>query len=363
MNLDHGFVSPRLALRSPRRPRIADVTLLNVSYDPTRELYQDFNAAFAKYWKAKTGEKVVDQAVARRLGQAGARGHRRPRGRRRHARARLRHRRDRRARRSCCRRTGRSACRTTARRTPRRSCSSCARAIRRASRTGTTWSSPASAVITPNPKTSRRRALELPRRLGLRAAQQYGNDAKAQGLRRAALQERAGARLRRARRDHDVRRARHRRRAARLGERGVPGARRSSAPDKFEIVVPSVSILAEPPVAVVDKVVDKQGHARGRRGVPAVPLHARRPGDRREELLPAARPEGRREVREQFPQARRCSRSTRRSAAGRRRRRRTSPTAACSTRSTRRANNARARTSYEESPCADGADTRCPASG
>src|SRR6266700_833075 len=37
----------------------ADVTLLNVSYDPTRELYQDFNAAFAKYWLAKTGEKVT----------------------------------------------------------------------------------------------------------------------------------------------------------------------------------------------------------------------------------------------------------------------------------------------------------------
>src|SRR5262249_28462775 len=34
------------------------VTLLNVSYDPTRELYQEFNAAFAKYWKAKTGETV-----------------------------------------------------------------------------------------------------------------------------------------------------------------------------------------------------------------------------------------------------------------------------------------------------------------
>lgn len=31
-----------------------NLTLLNVSYDPTRELYQDFNVAFAKYWKAKT---------------------------------------------------------------------------------------------------------------------------------------------------------------------------------------------------------------------------------------------------------------------------------------------------------------------
>jgi sulfate transport system substrate-binding protein len=37
----------------------ADTTLLNVSYDPTRELYQEFNAAFAKHWKAKTGETVA----------------------------------------------------------------------------------------------------------------------------------------------------------------------------------------------------------------------------------------------------------------------------------------------------------------
>jgi sulfate transport system substrate-binding protein len=37
----------------------ADTTLLNVSYDPTRELYQEFNAAFAKHWRAKTGETVA----------------------------------------------------------------------------------------------------------------------------------------------------------------------------------------------------------------------------------------------------------------------------------------------------------------
>lgn len=37
----------------------ADVTLLNVSYDPTRELYSDFNNAFAAYWKGKTGDKVT----------------------------------------------------------------------------------------------------------------------------------------------------------------------------------------------------------------------------------------------------------------------------------------------------------------
>jgi sulfate transport system substrate-binding protein len=34
------------------------LTLLNVSYDPTRELYQEFNVAFAEYWKAKTGQTV-----------------------------------------------------------------------------------------------------------------------------------------------------------------------------------------------------------------------------------------------------------------------------------------------------------------
>src|SRR5437868_14795085 len=37
----------------------ADISLLNVSYDPTRELYQDVNASFAKQWKAKTGDNVT----------------------------------------------------------------------------------------------------------------------------------------------------------------------------------------------------------------------------------------------------------------------------------------------------------------
>ncbi len=37
----------------------APVTLLNVSYDPTREFYVEFNAAFARYWKGKTGQEVT----------------------------------------------------------------------------------------------------------------------------------------------------------------------------------------------------------------------------------------------------------------------------------------------------------------
>jgi sulfate/thiosulfate transport system substrate-binding protein len=39
----------------------ADTTLLNVSYDPTRELYKEFNDAFAAKWKADTGEVVTIQ--------------------------------------------------------------------------------------------------------------------------------------------------------------------------------------------------------------------------------------------------------------------------------------------------------------
>ena len=47
---------------------VAQTSLLNVSYDPTRELYKDYNAAFAKHWQAKTGQTVnVDGGIARGL--------------------------------------------------------------------------------------------------------------------------------------------------------------------------------------------------------------------------------------------------------------------------------------------------------
>jgi sulfate/thiosulfate transport system substrate-binding protein len=48
-----GAYSPGIAL--------AETTILNVSYDPTRELYQEFNAAFAEHWKQQTGEDVTIQ--------------------------------------------------------------------------------------------------------------------------------------------------------------------------------------------------------------------------------------------------------------------------------------------------------------
>ncbi len=55
--------SAALSIAAINNVNAADVKLLNVSYDPTRELYKDYNTAFAKYWKAKTGDNVqVDQS-------------------------------------------------------------------------------------------------------------------------------------------------------------------------------------------------------------------------------------------------------------------------------------------------------------
>ena len=51
-----------LAGLAPLTAHAKDITLLNVSYDPTREFYQEYNAAFAKHWKAKTGDNVVVKA-------------------------------------------------------------------------------------------------------------------------------------------------------------------------------------------------------------------------------------------------------------------------------------------------------------
>src|SRR5438876_9676937 len=61
------FVAPILLLSvacaAPTSPTggntKASVELLNVSYDPTRELYQAFNTAFAKYWQTKAGQAVT----------------------------------------------------------------------------------------------------------------------------------------------------------------------------------------------------------------------------------------------------------------------------------------------------------------
>jgi sulfate transport system substrate-binding protein len=61
------WVMPRLLLTglavmafllSGQSAQAREITLLNVSYDPTRELYQDYNAVFSKYWQDKTGDTV-----------------------------------------------------------------------------------------------------------------------------------------------------------------------------------------------------------------------------------------------------------------------------------------------------------------
>jgi sulfate/thiosulfate transport system substrate-binding protein len=51
-----------LVAQSAQLVHAADLSLLNVSYDPTRELYQEYNKAFAKYWKDKTGDNVTLKA-------------------------------------------------------------------------------------------------------------------------------------------------------------------------------------------------------------------------------------------------------------------------------------------------------------
>lgn len=63
MSLNHWTKSVVLAavsaltlLASPAHAK--DISLLNVSYDPTRELYEEYNKAFSAYWEKKTGDKV-----------------------------------------------------------------------------------------------------------------------------------------------------------------------------------------------------------------------------------------------------------------------------------------------------------------
>jgi sulfate/thiosulfate transport system substrate-binding protein len=62
-NLIALFVSALAGLGSVVAATAKDIKLLNVSYDPTRELYTEYNTAFAKYWQAKTGDTVkIDQS-------------------------------------------------------------------------------------------------------------------------------------------------------------------------------------------------------------------------------------------------------------------------------------------------------------
>jgi sulfate/thiosulfate transport system substrate-binding protein len=62
-----------LGLLAASRANAADITLLNVSYDPTRELYRDINRAFAAVWQARIGERItINQSHAGSGAQARA---------------------------------------------------------------------------------------------------------------------------------------------------------------------------------------------------------------------------------------------------------------------------------------------------
>jgi sulfate/thiosulfate-binding protein len=56
---EYWFALVLMALVAGSAARAASVNLLNVSYDPTRELYEDYNNAFAAHWKTKTGDAVT----------------------------------------------------------------------------------------------------------------------------------------------------------------------------------------------------------------------------------------------------------------------------------------------------------------
>ncbi|MBI1921040.1 MAG: sulfate ABC transporter substrate-binding protein [Geobacter sp.] len=236
---------------------LAEVNLLNVSYDPTRELYQDFNAAFAKYWKKKAGEDVV---VKQSHGGSGKQ-----------ARAVI---------------DGLEADVVTLalaydideihdkaklipenwqKRLPHNSSpytSTIVFLVRKGNpKKIKDWNDlvkPGVAVITPNPKTSGGARWNYLAAWAYALKQKGGNDAKAKEFVTKLFKNvpvlDSGARGSTTtfvqRGQGDVLLAWENEAFLAVNELGK---------DKFEIVVPSLSILAEPPVTVVDKVVDRKG--------------------------------------------------------------------------------------------------------
>jgi sulfate/thiosulfate-binding protein len=234
----------------------ADTSLLNVSYDPTRELYADFNASFAKFWQEKTGEKV---SLKLSNGGSGAQ-----------ARSVI---------------DGIDADVVTLAlaydidaiaekakllpadwqsRLPHNSSpytSTIVFLVRKGNPKGIRdWDDlvkPGVAVITPNPKTSGGARWNYLAAWGY-AQRKSGSEAQAKEFVRQLYANVPVL-------DTGARGA-----TTTFVERGIGDvliaweneaylAVKELGPDKLQIVVPSVSILAEPPVAIVDKVVDKRG--------------------------------------------------------------------------------------------------------
>jgi sulfate transport system substrate-binding protein len=235
----------------------AEIKLLNVSYDPTRELYVEFNEAFARHWKAKTGDTVT---VQQSHGGAGKQ-----------ARAVI---------------DGLQADVVTLalaydidaiaekaqlfptdwqKRLPHSSSpytSTIVFLVRKGNPKGIKdWHDlvkPGVSVITPNPKTSGGARWNYLAAWGYALKQKGGTDATAKDFVTALYKNvpvlDSGARGS----------------TTTFVQRGIGDvfisweneaflAIKEFGADKFEIVVPSLSILAEPPVTLVDKVVDKRG--------------------------------------------------------------------------------------------------------
>jgi sulfate transport system substrate-binding protein len=232
----------------------ADLTLLNVSYDPTRELYQDINAAFARQWKAKSGDdlkiktshggsgkqarSVIDglEADVVTLGLAYDIDVLSQHGLiQNNWQARLPH----------------NASPYT---------STVVLLVRKGNPKGIhDWGDlvkPGVSVITANPKTSSGARWNYLAAYGYALRQPGGNDASARDF------------LRKLYKNVPVLDSGARGSTTTFVERGIGDvliaweneallAVKELGPDKFDIVTPSVSILAEPPVALVDKYADK----------------------------------------------------------------------------------------------------------
>ena len=245
------------ALLSFAQPlQAAEVSILNVSYDPTRELYQDFDKAFASYWKAKSGQDlkvkqshggsgkqaravidglgadVVTLALAYDIDEIAARG---------------------------------LINKDWQKRLPLNSSpytSTIVLLVRKGNPKGIKdWSDlirPGIAVITPNPKTSGGARWNHLAAWAYALNQPGGNEKTAQEF------------LTKLYKNVPVLDSGARGSTTTFVERGIGDvlltweneallAIKELGPDKFEIVAPSLSVLAEPPVAVVDKVVDRHG--------------------------------------------------------------------------------------------------------
>jgi len=234
----------------------ADSTLLNVSYDPTREFYVDFNNAFARYWKGKTGDNVtvrqshggsgkqargvidgleadvVTLALAYDIDALEQRGLIRP---------------------GWQKRLSHNSAPYT---------STIVFLVRKGNpkkiRNWDDLVKPGVSVITPNPKTSGGARWNYLAAWAYALHQPGGSDAKARDF------------VTRLYRNVPVLDSGARGATTTFVQRGLGDvllaweneaylAIRELGPDKFEVVTPSESILAEPPVAVVDRVVDKRG--------------------------------------------------------------------------------------------------------